>query len=139
MTEGDVYFFNTPNSGDVSIKNGVMSLDSGLSTSVYISLFSVGDWWGNEVNSAEQKIKSELNKILDRKLNNQTRLDAIEFSKKSLAWMLDQNIVASIEIEATIPEVNILFLELVITKPDGTIINMKYEINWEKQLSKPIS
>lgn len=138
MSEGDVYLFNNADGGEIEIENGLISINSGFSTSVYVALFSDGNWWGNEINSDEQKIKSELNNILDRKLNNQTRLDSIEFAKEALKWMIEQNIAKTIDIEAFIININTLSLEISITKPDQETINLKYEINWQKQFANPI-
>jgi phage gp46-like protein len=137
--EGDVHLFNNENGGDINITNGIMELDSGLSTSVYISLFSSKNWWGNLINNDDQQLKSDLNTILSRKLNNQTRLDAIVFAKRALDWMIEQNIAKTIDVEGTIPRVETLLLEIIITQPDEEQINLKYEINWQKQISNPIN
>jgi len=58
--QGDVLLFNTPDGGEINIKNGIVELTGGFETAVYLALFG-GDnrddttidnkfnWWGNVV------------------------------------------------------------------------------------------
>lgn len=136
--EGDVYLFNTNDGGEISIENGQPLIDGGLENAAYISLFSNFNWWGNDIASDDEQLDSQFETILDRTLSNQTRLDAIEFAKQALQWMIDIKVAREINIEATIPRVEVLAIDIKITQPDFTIIETKYEINWKNELSNPI-
>jgi len=140
MTEGDIYLFNTNDGGNIIIENGEPLIDGGLDTSVYVSLFSDYNWWGNEISSDSQKLNSKIQSILDRTLTNQTRLDAIEYAKEALQWLIDDNIAKEINVDAIISNVETMVIDIEIVQPDfETITNVRYEINWKNQLINPVN
>lgn len=134
---GDIYLFHTENGGEIAIKNGVPVFDSGLETAVYISLFSERGFWGNDILEQSEKVESELESILSQTLTNQVRLDAIEICKASLKWMLNDGVAREIIIDASIPQVECLLIELEIVQPDFNNVAIQYQINWGNEFSSP--
>ena len=130
--DGDVKLFPTEDGGNITIKNGQPYMDDGLETAAYISLFS-GDYWGNSISERDEKCESKLETLFTRTLTNQARLDAEEYALQALAWMKRQGIAKEIEAEASIPRTGMLGLVVKITQPDGTIAELRYQINWENQ------
>jgi phage gp46-like protein len=138
MTEGDIYLFHTEDGGQISFENGMPIIDGGLETTVYISLFSSLGWWGNDISQTSEQMNSQLETITTRTLTNQARLDAIEFTRQALQWMIDDNVAREIQIEATIISVSTLVIDIMITQPDFTLITTRYELNWDNELNDPV-
>ena len=130
--DGDVKLYPTEDGGQITLKNGQPYMDDGLETAAYISLFS-GDYWGNSISERDEKCESKLETLFTRTLTNQARLDAEEYALQALAWMKRQGIAAKIEAEASIPRTGMLGLVVKITQPDGTIAELRYQINWANQ------
>ena len=130
--DGDVKLYPTEDGGNITIKNGQPYMDDGLETAAYISLFS-GDYWGNAISERDEKCESKLETLFTRTLTNQARLDAEEYALQALAWMKRSGIAAKIETEASIPRTGMLGLVVKITQPDGTVAELRYQINWENQ------
>jgi len=130
--DGDLKLIPTDDGGDILLQNGQPVMEQGLSTAVYITLFS-GDWWANAVSEEAEKLGSELETVFSRTLSNQTRLDAEEYARQALKWMLDSGIAVSIEVEATILAGGTLGLSVRITQPDETVEELRYQVNWANQ------
>jgi len=130
--EGDVKLVQTDDGGDIEFVAGQPVMDQGLETAVYISLFS-GDWWGNTISEQNEKLNSELEELYNRNLSNQTRLDAEEYVRKALEWMISLGIAKRIDVSASLPTPGWLGLEITIIEPNGSEQNLRYSINWAKQ------
>lgn len=132
ITEGDVWLQHTDDGGDIEFIAGQPVMDRGFGTAVYISLFS-GDWWGNAISEQDEKLDSELKSLYERNLDNRTRLDAEEYARKSLEWMKRLGIAMDVKVEASLPAVGWLGLSITITQPEGTVTQMRYQVNWSAQ------
>ena len=130
--EGDVKLVQTDDGGDIEFVAGQPVMDQGLETAVYISLFS-GDWWGNAISEQNEKLESNLEEIYNRNLSNKTRLDAEEYVRKALEWMISLGIAKRIDVSASLPTPGWLGLEITIIEPNGSEQNFRYSINWAKQ------
>lgn len=128
--EGDPRLYSTGSGSDIVVANGQPEMDEGLENAVYISLFSSPGWWGNEVSSEAEKLGSEFETIARRTLTNAARIDAEEYARGALAWMLDAGAASLIEVSATIPSVGMLGLEILIARPAGDVV-LRYEVNWQ--------
>ncbi len=130
--DGDVKLIPSQDGGQITIDKGQPVMDAGLETTAYLSLSS-GDYWGNAISERDEKTESKLETLFSQTLNNQVRLDAEEYALQALAWMMRQGIATKIEAEASIPRTGFLGLAITITQPDGTIAELKYQINWANQ------
>ena len=134
---GDVFFFDTQDSGEIFVSGGQPKMDKGLETAVYISL-GCGPSWINEVipdNRENERTESRLDELERTVVNNKTRLDAEQFTIDSLQWMIRENIAKTIDVEASIVNINRIQIDIVITKPNQTHENFKYLLNWNAQES----
>jgi len=130
--DGDVKLIPAQDGGQITIEKGQPVMDAGFETAAYISLFS-GDYWGNAISKRDEKTESELETLFPQTLNNQVRLDAEEYALQALAWMKRQGIAAKIEVEASIPRTGFLGFDVKIYQPDGTMTELRYQINWINQ------
>jgi phage gp46-like protein len=114
----------------LTIVGGQPIMDEGLENAVTLSLFTATGWWGNSVSGGGSgRYGVSLDGIESRKLTNQTRLDAIEYARQALAWMIADGIAKSIEVDAVIQSVSMLALIIQIIQPDRST-TVRYNINW---------
>src|SRR5574344_1901785 len=92
---GEPYIEPTADGGAITINAGTPGMDCTLRDAVYISLFTAPDFWGNEL--LPVKIGCELDSIETCPLTNATRLDACEYAKKALKWMIDEGYAKSVD------------------------------------------
>ncbi len=111
----DVKIFNNLDGGEIEENSGVIAMDDGFSSSVYLSLFGGdedGEWWGNnkeiELISKTQitlkslpAIPSNLNKIKDAILYD-------------LAWVISDKIADKISVELSMPALNSIIIQIYI-------------------------
>ncbi|RIJ06065.1 hypothetical protein DXK93_01685 [Achromobacter sp. K91] len=58
-------------------------------------------WWGDSFPTrADDRIGSRLWLLRRRTLTDQTRIDAIAYARESLQWLIEDSILASVEVEA---------------------------------------
>lgn len=103
----------------ITYLGGQPEMDDGLSTSVYISLFTDSNWWGDSIGST-------LYKLDDSTVTNQLRVEIIQAVKNCLSWMVESKIADSIDVEAYIKKESVL-LEITINQPEKSF---KFEIPW---------
>ncbi len=133
--DGDVFLYDTEDSGEIFVSGGQPRMDRGLETAFYISM-GCSDSWINEIipdNRENERTESRLEELERAVVNNQTRLNAEQFTRDSLQWMIRENIAKTIDVEATIININRIQIDTVITKPDQTEENFKYILNWDAQ------
>lgn len=111
----DVKIFNNLDGGEIEENSGVIAMDDGFSSSVYLSLFGGdedGEWWGNnkeiELISKTQitlkslpAIPSNLNKIKDAILYD-------------LAWVISDKIADKISVALSMPALNSIIIQIYI-------------------------
>jgi phage gp46-like protein len=127
--DGDPKIISYGSGTDLEIVGGQPTMDQGLYNAVHLSLFSAAGWWGNSVSSPSERVNSEFETINTRTLTNATRLDAEEFARQALAWMIADGIAKKINISATIPAVGMLGLVIEVQQPDRTS-TVRYQVSW---------
>lgn len=77
-------------------------------------------WWGDSFPStADDRIGSRLWLLRRRALTEQSRLDAIAYAREALQWLVDDGILAGVEIEAERQGRERLALRIVGVHADG--------------------
>jgi phage gp46-like protein len=115
----DVLLRQTQDGGDLTLKGGLFLISDGLETSAFLCLFggneqdpgdsdSRENFWGNLTEpEPSRRYRSETQYLL-RSLpavpSNLLRIE--QAASRDLAWMIDEGIVKSLAVAATIPELN---------------------------------
>ncbi|WP_165675827.1 phage GP46 family protein [Metapseudomonas otitidis] len=133
---------------DLAIEGGDLVLEEGLQTAAVISLFSdrrarlddvlpaddgdrrgwVGDAWprvdGDQIGSRLWLLNRE-------KDVPETLRRAREYARESLAWLIEDGIGASLDVQASVPMRGVLRLELTVNRRDGSTLNHQFDTLWE--------
>lgn len=141
---GDVLLFDTQDGAEITIFNGLISMDKGFNSAVYLSLFG-GDkddtgevvnnntWWGNKIQNI-----SENEKLVSR---FQSFITSVPLTSKNvklaegkviqdLQWMIDDGIADSIEAEIQVVGRKDINLKIVIAKFGEVIEAGNYSLQW---------
>lgn len=141
--DGDVAYVLTPDGGQIFYTGGQPVMDAGgLENAVNISLFTGSGYWANALNANEpdKQIGSDFEERVRPKAITTAYLRDIEdAARDALQWMINQKIAQTIETSAVWPELNQVNLEILITKPNGEIVTVRYELNWEAGLLFPVT
>ena len=136
--QGDVKLYQTNNDGEIDIKNGIVTMSSGIETTVYLSLFGGNEnddgssqsnlfWWGNLTESSliARQYRSKTQYLL-RSLPFSTAnlLNLEDGIKGDLAWMLEKQLISSLEITLQVLYINELkiILDIIAQGQDFQII-----------------
>lgn len=133
--QGDVVLSQTPDDGEINVAGGLVEMDGGLRTTVYISLFggneddsgaakSPYNWWGNI--GERRQIRSETQHLLQSipaSSGNLLRVEAAVL--RDLAWLISDNIAKKITARAIIPAYN--SVKIIITIDD---LDLEFVDNW---------
>jgi len=135
----DVYLFQTPNDGDIEFKDGDITIDSGIRTAAYLSLFGGNNndggfddttftWWANySETDNDLKYRSETQYLLDTEPLTSNLLRRIEdAAERDLKWFFRDDIFQSIKVYASSQTIN--RLELTVLLDDLELIFVE-EIN----------
>lgn len=141
--QGDVLLFQTTDDGEINVTGGLVEMTGGLDTSVYLSLFggnqdddtgqgSTRQWWGNIDETEQSRVyRSETQYLLPILLPIPASLNRLQDAGlRDLNWLLEENIASTVEVEATIPEVDKVML-VVIVEADGVEQRFEYTENWK--------
>lgn len=141
--DGDVAFVLTPDGGQITYMGGQPIMDAGgLENAVNISLFTGPEWWANALNENEpdKQIGSDFEERTKPKAITTVYLrDVEDAAQDALQWMINQKIAQTIEARATWPELNTVNLEILITKPEGDTVTIRYELSWEGGVLFPVT
>lgn len=133
---------------DFAVKANDVLLDEGLYTATVISLFTdrrvskeelpalqdqrgwwhdaiaeiPDDKWGSKLWLLEREVKS--NVVLTR---------AVEYANEALAWMLEDEIAATIDVVASYTLKGFLAVEVSIVKPNGEKLNYAFDSQWKAE------
>lgn len=143
--EGDVYFFDDVDGGDISIINGLVVGDRAFSTASYLSLFGgceedggkVDDpktWWGNRFRGTleDEKMVSRVQSFFKRQpITSKNIQKAEELTKADLHWMKDNGIADDISVDIKAVDINRVEATIVIKKSGELIEKGNWTINWE--------
>jgi phage gp46-like protein len=146
LQQGDVLLFNTVEGGEMDIQNGITRMSGGLETAFYLSLFggneedpvtqdTINQWWGNglETDSAFM-YRSETQYLLSRLPPTSANLLLIEAAaNRDVAWAKQKNVVTSVQVTATIPELNKLML-VVEANVEGEETRISFLANWKADI-----
>lgn len=117
-----------------------VTLDSGLDTAVYISLFTdaradpttvrdtsdLRGWWGDEFGA----IGSLLWQLTRGKATDEAIQQAGVWAQDSLAWLVDSGVAASVTATATRIGLYSISIIVQIQRPDDTSSSFRYSLNW---------
>lgn len=150
--DGDIAIAWQDNRGAFSIANGDLATDAGLETAVVISLFTdnrAGDddelpaaetdrrgWWGNGHERAGDEIGSKLWLLRREKQMPEVVRRAEEYAREALRWMVEDKVAGRVQVFGSIPRDGWLYLDIRIWRPDGTMLNFKYDYNWQEQKAR---
>lgn len=141
--------------GDFVVENNDLAIDDGLETAVIISLFTdaraqtddvipdgSGDprgWWGDSVaNDGGDQTGSRL-WLLDREKQLTSVLQRAEqYARESLQWMLDDQVVAEVDVEAEIVSEGVLGIGIKLFRPRGDAVQYRYEYAWRQQAARRV-
>lgn len=124
----DLFLTDTPDGGDIALRNGRPLTTDGLATAVYLSLFTP-ETWQDAIRRAGERYDSRIPLIKNsRTVNNQTRLALIAAAENALEW-ITAAAGAQVEVDATIESADLIAIEVTITAPDGSE-STTYGVNW---------
>ncbi|BBH44749.1 phage GP46 family protein [Pseudomonas sp. KU43P] len=88
-------------------------------------------WWGDTFPTVERdRIGSRLWQLRRRTLTDDTVRDAVAFARESLAWLDDDDRVATVTVTAS-REVTRLNLQVVLSMRDGSVIDVQLDKLWQ--------
>lgn len=141
--QGDVKQFQTPDAGDITVVGGIVAMDGGLGTSVYLSLFGgnetdpglddlTAQWWGNYgENDASRRYRSETQHLLQSLPITSGNLRRIEdAARRDLKWMITEGVATSIGAAVTVTGLNRINIRVTI-EAEGEADEFEYSANWE--------
>lgn len=122
----DVYLYQTPDDGEISIENGTVELQESPSSAAYISLFggnvNGSAWWGDE------GMVSATQEFIDKYSPTSGNLRKLEDAVKSdLAWMRQEPYGWDVDASASMESVNRVNI---VTTINGTVY--QYSQEWTK-------
>ena len=143
IQQGDVNLFQTDDDGEITVDGGIVSMNGGLETSAYLSLFggnedddgradNVANWWGNidELDPAK-RYRSETQNLLQAlpiTTGNLRRVEAA--ANRDLSWFIEDKVASSVTVGASIPALNKIKLTIDI---EAVGIQSRFEFveNWK--------
>jgi phage gp46-like protein len=124
MTDVYLYQTNDDDGGNITLTNGVIEMNGGLETAVYLSLFGGNDddteWWGNidEPDINKHQI-SETQKLIEALPLTSANLKRVEDAiKRDLNWMIAINAATGLEVSASIPGLNSIQIDITVIADD---------------------
>lgn len=122
----DVRIFQQPEGGDIECIAGQITMDDGLASAAYLSLFGgneddSGDdadlpreWWANKTESdANKKFRSRTQSLLRGLPLTSGNLSLVEdAAAQDLQWMLDTKLADFVGASASIPALNWIKIEV---------------------------
>lgn len=136
---------NLESIGDISITDSDLTHEDGLETAVFLSIFTDGraenddaiddindkrGWWGDDLETDGDKIGSKLWQLYRQKITTDTIAKLEEYIKDSLNWMLDDGIVADIDVIVERHELDRLYVEISLHRQNGTVTTIAFDDLW---------
>lgn len=117
--QGDVRLFQTDDGGEIRVESGLVAMDGGLETAVYLSLFGGNEdddgradspltWWGNlDEDQPDLAIRSETQHLLRALPATSGNLRRIEdAANRDLAWLIQSGVASSVSAAASVIGLN---------------------------------
>jgi len=142
IRQGDLYLYNTDDGGAIEIKSGEPVMDPGLETATFLSLFSNGseDHWMNEYLTGAMGVGCKFYPYVSGNAKTASTIrKARNYCLSDLAWMKKEGLADEIEVEVISQDARRIELTVDIKKDKNTLVESKYEINWESQANNPAS
>lgn len=140
--QGDVILYQTVDDGEIDVVDGIVSMDGGLQTSFYLSLFGGNEdddggsdrrnqWWGNLTETEpEKKQISRTQNILSLLPATSSNLRKVEEAAKiDTKWSTDIGLANSVDVVVSIPELNKVKIAFDISA-DGASESFEFIENW---------
>lgn len=129
--QGDVKLFQTGDNGEIEVERGVVTMSGGLETAAYLSLFGGADWWANLSESQPaRKYNSETEALLESIPTVSVNLRRVEqAATRDLQWFITEGVATSVTVNASIPALNKVKLEIQIDQEQISFIE-----NWTANL-----
>ena len=149
MTDITVIWDAQNNRGDWQIINGDLATGSDLASAVFVSLFTDrlaepgdvipdgttdprGGWGDIQGDGTSQPIGSRL-WLLYREIHTQQTLNrAITYAKQALQWLIDDGVVASVDVIANWNADNFLALQVTASQRNGNVFAQTYNWAWNQ-------
>lgn len=135
----DVRIRQTVDGGEIESINGIIAMDGGLESSIYLSLFggneqdSGGDnlsnsWWGNGLETDPDRQYRSKTQYLLRSIpsvtSNLVRIkNAVE---EDIAWAIDDGLLEDVVVSVGVPGLNQVYIRI-----DSTVGKFEYVEFWE--------
>lgn len=134
--DGDVKLYQTVDGGEINAVNGIIEMNGGLETAVYLSLFGgnedENEWWGNidepDPNKQQRSETQQLLQALVLSSNNLRRVE--DAANRDLAWMVSSGVATSVSAAASIPGLNKIKIAVNVVADDRET-NIVYIENWK--------
>lgn len=143
VSEGDVLLRHTVDDGEIEVRSGVMVMQGGLETAVYLSLFGGNEddpggsdkthsWWGNagETQSVFH-VRSRLQYLLQTLPPTSSNLTRFEDAAKfDLNWMITEGAASAITVFASVVNINAVKIAVQVVA-EGQPSEFVYVENWK--------
>lgn len=139
------------NYADFVVEKTDLLKEDGIETAILVSLFTDkrvrvdelpinetdrAGWWGDMFPDEEgDEIGSKLWLLAREKQTPETLIRYQEYANEALQWLVSDGLAQSVNVVASYPEREIVFLEVTIQKPQGRV-TYKYSFNWKNEGSK---
>jgi hypothetical protein len=134
----DVVLYQTPDGGEISVVNGVVAMDGGLSTYIYLCLFGGNDddpgesditksWWGNNLETdPNRQLRSKTQYALKSIPATSGNIKLIKIAVESdIAFAVSSGILKAAIVTVSIPKLN--WVSIVI---DSEVGRFEYTEPW---------
>lgn len=131
---------------DVAIENGDLKAVDGLDTALYVSLLTDArandqqipvpeyrrGWIGNIASPVEGRQLGSLMWLVDQRRLTQTTLnEVVDYARKSLQWMLEDDVCVNVEVTGSIVPTQGIRLNITMTSKEG-ITESRYVDLWKQ-------
>lgn len=135
----DVKLIQTLDDGNTIVENGVMEMDDGIYSAIYLSISggneddpgesdTTNEWWGNDLETEEAaKYRSKTQHLIETlptTTANLIRLKAAVLS--DIEWMINDEIIINPVVTVSIPKVN--WVKIVI---ETELVRYEYMKEWQ--------
>ncbi|MCL2138214.1 MAG: hypothetical protein FWH41_01630 [Treponema sp.] len=142
--EGDLLLYDTVESGDIDVENGLCVSDRQFSTAVYLSLFggnkedagkvkSNKEWWANKIQgiNESEKLRSRFQIITaGLPMTVKNIREAETAAAMDLQWFIKEKIADDIFIYGQAAEKNRFNLKVIILKDKNKLFENTYSLLW---------
>lgn len=143
MQQGDVILYQALDDGDITVEGGIVSMDGGLQTAAYLSLFGGNEqddgrensplaWWGNTVGSNPNERQTSRTQHLLRSIAPTSRnlLRIQDAAEKDLEWLVEVGAASTVSVFASLPALNRVKLAVRI-EAQGVESAFEFVENWK--------